>query len=1008
MVGGGRSRHRALNRRLRDAASAGDTDLVTELIRDGAEVDDSDGYGKTALMRAAAGGHMATVTTLVRDYRADVNYAQGPEWTALMYASENGREEVVEFLIVNEAYVDALAEDGGATALMLAVKAGHFGTAALLIDLGADIDAINKHDGSTALIEAVKKANMENVTWLIGKKANVEIFGNDGRTALMHAADNGNASIVKALLDAGADVDALGHGLALMEGEEGLRQAQVRDFAKESATAVDLDAGGRFADEGVTALMYAARKGHTDVVNALLVKGAKVNAITQGVSVGNGDGDDRVNAIQSQNLIPLIGLTALMLASEEGHMKTVRALLDCGANVHAEDEGGTTALIYACCHKETVEALLDGGAEIDAENDEGVTALLCAATEGETETAKLLIDKGANKEAANEDGLTPLMCAARGGQTETALALIAKGAAIEARNTYEDQEGQTPLMYAASEGHTQTAVALICDGGADPFAQLPGDILAMAFHMAVDAGKTETSLVLIRLMTEKAEDLDNFLDFVLGTGPIVAESSSRNETAAAIRNEVARLKEGRLRQSHLPSTVSIEDQPGRASRDVTDNGCSSLSVNIDFRNLHMGRQLGRGSFGEVRLATWNSTEVAVKVLRQANNTPNGALENLRLEGKMLKDLRHPNIVQFFGMTCGPGDWPCIVMEYCSRGSLRRVLDEARNGGEEQRQLTWSRRLKMATDAARGMLCLHQRTLSSAVLHRDLRSPNLLVDKDWKVKVRLCCVVVRAGSFGGGAGAADADLSPTRPQPSLASLNCNARNFFQVADFGLSKRIELARGQASMSTVCRNNPRWLAPEVLRGDQAGPPSDVFSFGVVMWELLTWEHPWSGEHAWNVADKIKNGERLSVPKEDQLPGLDNKDSSRNSVGDYIELMRRCWSQGPENRPKFKCIVKNLRKLSELNHIVDPQLSEPREVETASQGLHRVQAEMGANTLSKRRRQSAELNEMNERAKRDASVCRVVQEARIGSSDDHLKDLDLSDSGTLASEDEDPTVDI
>jgi hypothetical protein len=262
----------------------------------------------------------------------------------------------------------------------------------------------------------------------------------------------------------------------------------------------------------------------------------------------------------------------------------------------------------------------------------------------------------------------------------------------------------------------------------------------MAFHMAAEAGKTETSLVLIRMMTEEAGDSDYFLDFVLGTGPGVAESSSRDETAAAIRNEVTRLKEGKRRHSHLPSTASIEDQPGRAFHDVTDNGYSSLSVDNDFVNLVItDRILGQGSFGEVRLATWNSVEVAVKVLRQRDNSPGDALKNLRREAMMLKDLRHPNIVQFFGMALVQEGRPCVVMEYCSKGSLRHVLDEAKKWGEEQRQLTWSRRLGMAIGAAQGMLCLHERAKSRAVLHRDLRSPNLLVDKDWNVKVCLRCM-----------------------------------------------------------------------------------------------------------------------------------------------------------------------------------------------------------------------------------------------------------------------------
>ncbi len=65
---------------------------------------------------------------------------------------------------------------------------------------------------------------------------------------------------------------------------------------------------------------------------------------------------------------------------------------------------------------------------------------------------------------------------------------------------------------------------------------------------------------------------------------------------------------------------------------------------------------------------------------------------------------------------------------------------------------------------------------------------------------------------------------------------------QVADFNLSKFME----QSLLSTLGASNPRWLAAELLLGERASPASDVFSFGVVMWELLTWEVPWSGQRS------------------------------------------------------------------------------------------------------------------------------------------------------------------
>jgi serine/threonine protein kinase len=103
------------------------------------------------------------------------------------------------------------------------------------------------------------------------------------------------------------------------------------------------------------------------------------------------------------------------------------------------------------------------------------------------------------------------------------------------------------------------------------------------------------------------------------------------------------------------------------------------------------------------------------------------LQNLRLECGLMASMRHPNVVQFLGVCACP---PAIVTEYCGRGSLTSVLQEGLKSPQKAAQLTWQRRLRMAIDAAKGMLYLHKR----GIVHRDLKSPNLLVDSSWVVKV----------------------------------------------------------------------------------------------------------------------------------------------------------------------------------------------------------------------------------------------------------------------------------
>jgi serine/threonine protein kinase len=89
----------------------------------------------------------------------------------------------------------------------------------------------------------------------------------------------------------------------------------------------------------------------------------------------------------------------------------------------------------------------------------------------------------------------------------------------------------------------------------------------------------------------------------------------------------------------------------------------------------------------------------------------------------------PPTLRYLGVCLHP---PCVVTEYCARGSLNDVLKRARTSTSLRGHLDWSRRLHMALDAAKGMLYLHSCT--PAVIHRDLKSANLLVDKHWRVKV----------------------------------------------------------------------------------------------------------------------------------------------------------------------------------------------------------------------------------------------------------------------------------
>ncbi|KAG6489677.1 hypothetical protein ZIOFF_050953 [Zingiber officinale] len=185
-----------------------------------------------------------------------------------------------------------------------------------------------------------------------------------------------------------------------------------------------------------------------------------------------------------------------------------------------------------------------------------------------------------------------------------------------------------------------------------------------------------------------------------------------------------------------------------------------------------------------------------------------ALDEFRSEVRIMRRLRHPNVVLFMGAVTRPPNLS-IVSEFLPRGSLYRILHRPNC------QIDENLRIKMALDVAKGMNCLH--TSIPTIVHRDLKSPNLLVDKNWTVK---------------------------------------------VCDFGLS-RLKHSTFLSSKSTA--GTPEWMAPEVLRNEKSNEKCDVYSFGVILWELATLRMPWSGMNPMQVVGAVGfQNRRLDIPKE------------------------------------------------------------------------------------------------------------------------------------------------
>ncbi|GMI96635.1 SUGAR-INSENSITIVE 1, CONSTITUTIVE TRIPLE RESPONSE 1 [Hibiscus trionum] len=263
---------------------------------------------------------------------------------------------------------------------------------------------------------------------------------------------------------------------------------------------------------------------------------------------------------------------------------------------------------------------------------------------------------------------------------------------------------------------------------------------------------------------------------------------------------------------------------------------------IPWSDIVLKERIGAGSFGTVHRAEWNGSDVAVKILMEQDLHAERFKEFLR-EVAIMKCLRHPNIVLFMGAVTQPPNLS-IVTEYLSRGSLYRLLHKpgAREALDERR------RLSMAYDVANGMNYLHRR--SPPIVHRDLKSPNLLVDKKYTVK---------------------------------------------VCDFGLSR---LKANTFLSSKSAAGTPEWMAPEVLRDEPSNEKSDVYSFGVILWELATLQQPWGNLNPAQVVAAVGfKGRRLDIPH-DVNPQV-------------AAIIEDCWANEPWKRPSFSNIMDRLKSL-------------------------------------------------------------------------------------------------
>ncbi|MCL7044323.1 hypothetical protein MKW94_024560 [Papaver nudicaule] len=264
------------------------------------------------------------------------------------------------------------------------------------------------------------------------------------------------------------------------------------------------------------------------------------------------------------------------------------------------------------------------------------------------------------------------------------------------------------------------------------------------------------------------------------------------------------------------SSVSTSSSPFHKFDMETDYS----QYDIAWEDLGIGVQIGHGSCGTVYRGLWRGSDVAVKEFSKLEYSED-FLQSFRQEVLLMKRLRHPNVLLFMGAVTSPQHL-CIVMEYLPCGSLFQLLQR------KTARLDWRRRALMAEDIARGMNYLHR--CNPPIVHRDLKSSNLLVDKNWNVK---------------------------------------------VGGFGLSR---LKHATYLATNTGRGTPQWMAPEIIRNEPSDEKCDVYSFGVVLWELASQRIPWETLNTMQVIGAVGFMDRRMEIPEDTDPY-------------WASLIKSCW---------------------------------------------------------------------------------------------------------------------